>query len=455
MIKIIYSLLVFGVLQVRVNKINFIWCGLILVTVFIGGLLFNTPLYENFKIVRNRSLLDTVSISLILLRLFLLVLIYLASFQSFNLNYYMAVYGTLIYFLTGVLLISFLVGNYLYFYFFFEVRLIPTLYIIIGWGYQPERLQAGIYLIVYTLFISLPLLIGLVYLNCNLLDLGIWNSLSVSYFMNDLRVIRYLIVGVIIIAFLVKLPIFLMHLWLPKAHVEAPVAGSMILAGVLLKLGGFGVIRMFWKFSFFVVKINYIFIGLSLTGMVFIGLVCCRLNDLKALVAYSSVAHIGGVIRGVFTGLVFGLSGGLLIIVSHGLSSSGLFCFVNVLYERRGRRSIFINKGLINVLPWFSLLFFLLCCANISAPPSINLLSEAILLISINGYDILNMVFFAPGVFLGAVFTFYILSLSSHGRIFRGRVSFLGGHVIELHVLFIHLLPVNLLLLKNELFLSL
>jgi NADH:ubiquinone oxidoreductase subunit 4 (subunit M) len=161
----------------------------------------------------------------------------------------------------------------------------------------------------------------------------------------------------------------------------------MILAGVLLKLGGYGLSRVVIKFNI-LLKINYFFIRLSLVGIFIIGLVCCRLNDLKALVAYSSVAHIGLVVCGLFSGLLWGLSGGVLMMISHGLGSSGLFCFINLLYERSGRRSIYINKGLLSLAPLFSLILFMLCCSNISAPPSINLIAEISLIFSILNFSV-------------------------------------------------------------------
>jgi NADH:ubiquinone oxidoreductase subunit 4 (subunit M) len=172
---------------------------------------------------------------------------------------------------------------------------------------------------------------------------------------------------------------------LPKAHVEAPSSGSIILAGVILKLGGYGLIRVFYIFTILVNLYSYIFISVSLMGALLIRWFCLLQSDLKVLVAYSSVRHMGLAICGLLTLTAYGYLGCLYLIISHGLVSSGLFYFVGCLYDRLGSRSVFLIRGLISVSPSFIMFFFLLIIRNISCPPRLNLISEILICFSLLG----------------------------------------------------------------------
>nr|WNH42435.1 NADH dehydrogenase subunit 4 [Neoperla socia] len=386
---------------------------------------------------------DVLSYGLLLLSFWICVLMVMASESVYRLNNHAPFFLFLVVSLLGLLFCTFSSTNLFMFYLFFESSLIPTLFLILGWGYQPERLQAGVYLLFYTLLASLPLLVGVFYLG------DFQNSLLISFCVKTSfgHVLIYL---ALIVAFLVKMPMFLVHLWLPKAHVEAPVSGSMILAGVLLKLGGYGLLRVFSVLAIPGLAYNFIWVGVSLVGGVVVSLMCMRQTDLKALIAYSSVAHMGIVLGGLMTLSYWGFCGAFTLMIAHGLCSSGLFCLANISYERSGSRSLLINRGLMNFMPSMTLWWFLLSSSNMAAPPSLNLLSEISLLNSIVSWSWVSMVALGLLSFFSAAYTLYLYSYSQHGKVYSGIYSCSVGYSREYMVLFLHWVPLNLLILKSE-----
>nr|YP_009695343.1 NADH dehydrogenase subunit 4 [Lamprigera yunnana]QEJ81508.1 NADH dehydrogenase subunit 4 [Lamprigera yunnana] len=385
--------------------------------------------------------IDYLSYMMIMLSVWICMLMMMASFNIYVIKDHYGLFNFTVLFLMICLYLTFCSMNIMVLYLFFEMSLIPVLFLILGWGYQPERLQAGLYMFMYTLLGSLPFMVSIFYMYMNYMTL----SLNLLFFVDSLY-----IYFLMIFVFLIKIPMYMVHLWLPKAHVEAPVSGSMILAGLMLKLGGYGLMRVLKYYVYIAMKVNFTLIMLSLIGSMYISMICLRQTDIKSLIAYSSISHMGLVLSGLMTMNLWGFYGSLYMMIAHGLCSSGLFCLANLNYERLFSRSLYLNKGLMNLMPSLSLWWFLLCSSNMSAPPSLNLMGEIMLINSVVSWNFICILFLVFSLFFGACYSLFLYSYTQHGIISFSIFSFKEIKIREYLLLFLHWFPLNLIILFGD-----
>jgi len=439
-------MLKFAVCIVFLIPLCFRW-ELVQVSVFLISFLFSVLVRHDFgfSFIRFGFGVDYLRGLLILLSFWITGLVLCASHKIYKHDNYTRIFLLMNILLLFFLILTFRCLDYLSFYIRFEASLIPTLILILGWGYQPERIQAGVYFLFYTIFASLPLLVSILFVYFNRGGVCI----SLYTVATEVSLINYIWYLITIFAFVVKLPIFIVHLWLPKAHVEAPVAGSIILAGVLLKLGGYGLVRVLPIFSYFNKNLSWVWIRVSVVGGVIVSIICMRQVDIKALIAYSSVAHIGLVLCGLVVFGWWGLNGAVIVIIGHGLCSSGLFCLANIVYERIRRRRLLISKGLLNFIPRIGLWWFLLRAGNMAAPPTLNLLGEVRLILRVVAWSKIRIISIAFLSFFRAAYTLYMYSLSQHGKFFSSLFSCCSGKVREYLILILHWGPLNIIILNG------
>ncbi len=383
---------------------------------------------ESFNINYHLGI-DGIALPLILLTTFTTVLVILAAWEVIEtrISQYMAAFLIL----TGLMNGVFAAVDAMLFYFFWEAMLIPMFLIIGIWG-GPNRVYATVKFFLYTFLGSVFMLVALLYLYS---QAGSFNILDLHMLPLSLGVQKLIFIA-FFLAFAVKIPMWPVHTWLPDAHVEAPTGGSVILAAILLKMGGYGFIR----FSLPIAPdasavLDDFIIVLSLIAIVYIGFVALAQQDMKKLIAYSSVSHMGFVTLGFFIGFsvydttastegaIMGIEGAMMQMISHGFISGALFLCVGVLYERMHSRQINDYGGVVNTMPHFAAFMMLFAMANSGLPGTTGFVGEFLVIISSYQANFWIAFLAALTLILGAAYTLWMYKRVMFGDIANEKVA--------------------------------
>ncbi len=366
--------------------------------------------------------IDGISLMLVMLTTFLTPIIILASWKSIDEK--VKGFHSCLFLLQTAMLGSFLAMDAILFYVFWELSLIPMYFIVGIWG-GSRRIYATIKFFIYTMAGSLLMLLAIIFMmtltpevtggtmSASLLDLY---KLRIPFVIGEFFSPQTLLFFAFSLAFAIKVPMFPLHTWLPDAHVEAPTPGSVILAGVMLKMGTYGFLR--WVIPMFPEAADHfawVFIAAGIVGIVYGALVAMVQPDIKKLVAYSSVSHMGYIIIGIFTMNAYGLNGSLYQMLNHGISTGALFILIGMIYERTHSREISKYGGLAGTLPIFTIFFVIVTMSSIAVPLTNGFIGEFLILLGAYKYSPGVAAFSVTGVVLGAAYMLWMVK-----RVFFG-----------------------------------
>jgi len=356
--------------------------------------------------------IDGISIFFIILTTLLIPLCFLTSWTSINKNLKEFFLAFLI--MEFFLIIVFCVLDLLLFYIFFESVLIPMFLIIGIWGSRERKIRAAYFFFLYTLLGSLLMLLSILYIYYQVGTTDYEILLTFSFSNKE----QFLLWLSFFVSFAAKIPMVPVHLWLPEAHVEAPTAGSVILAGILLKLGTYGFIRfsfpLFPQACFYFAPFVY---SISIIGIIYTSFTAIRQTDFKRIIAYTSVAHMNLVMVGLFSFNVIGIEGAILQSLSHGFVASALFLIIGVVYERHHTRMVKYYGGLVHLMPIYIIIFLFFTMANIGLPGTSSFVGE--FLIMVGSFKVNTVVTFlsATGMILGGCYSLWLFNRIAYGNL--------------------------------------